>query len=266
MTVTEFNPKPEGSARPAHICEAEWEARVDLAACYRIFDHLGWIELIYSHITQRVPEEKSGERPAFLINGFGLMHSEVTASNLLKVDLDGDIIGDSKWELNPAGYVIHSAIHGAINQAHCIMHTHTTTGIAVSCKQDGLDWNNFYSAMMYGQVAYHDFEGITVNKGERERMIESLGDKRTMILRNHGLLSWGENISEAFVRLWTLQRACDVQVMAEGIAGKSIELSDEVRANSVEAAQKFYPEHQSGRRVFDALKRIIHAKDPSYAT
>lgn len=252
--------------RPAHIPEAEWLLRVELAACYRIFDHLGWVELIYNHITVRVPDTGDGSDVHFLINPFGLMYREVTASNLVKIDLDGNVIGDSAWGMNPAGFVIHGAIHEHVPDAHCVMHTHTTEGMAVACKESGLDWNNFYSAQIYNQVAYHDFEGITVNEGEKKRLLASMGDKRLLILRNHGLLSWGETIPEALVRLWTLNRACQIQMAAEGLPGQSIPLSEEVRQQCAQVSLQFDPKYGAGRDVFDALRRTVDAADPSYRT
>jgi ribulose-5-phosphate 4-epimerase/fuculose-1-phosphate aldolase len=258
-TVTSLK-HDDGSNRPHHISEEEWGIRVELAACYRIFDHIGWFELIYNHITMRVP----GPETHFLINPFGLMYSEVTASNLVKIDLEGNIIGESDWPINPAGFIIHGAIHGAVPDAHCVMHTHTTAGLAVACKEDGLDWNNFYSAQIYNQVAYHDFEGITVEMEERERMLANIGDKRQIILRNHGLVSWGENIPEAFVRLWTLQRACEIQMAVEGMPGRSIPLSEEVRQQCARASFQFQKKFGGGRDVFDAMVRMIDRKDTSY--
>lgn len=252
--------------RPAHIPEAEWLLRVELAACYRIFDHLGWTELIYNHITARVPKAEGSDDVHFLINPFGLNYREVTASNLVKIDLDGAVIGESAWGINPAGFVIHSAIHAHVPQAHCVMHTHTTEGMAVACKEDGLDWNNFYSAQIYQQVAYHDFEGITVNEEEQGRLLASMGDKRLMILRNHGLLSWGETIPEALVRLWTLNRACQIQIAAEGIPGKSIPLSEDVRQQCAQVSLQFDPAYGAGRDVFDALRRTVDSHDPTYRT
>ncbi len=248
--------------RPAHIPEAEWLLRVELAACYRIFDHLGWIELIYNHITARVP----GPDVHFLINPFGLMYREVTASNLVKIDSAGNVIGKTAWGVNPAGFMIHSAIHTNVPNAHCVMHTHTTEGMAVACKEGGLDWNNFYSAQIYDQVAYHDFEGITVEEGEKERLVDSLGGKRLLILRNHGLLSWGETIPEALVRLWTLNRACQIQMAAEGLPGSSIPLSEEVRRQCARVSLQFDPQYGGGRDVFEALRRTVDAIDSSYGT
>ena len=250
--------------RPAHISAAEWALRVDLAACYRIFDHFAWNELIYNHITVRVPGPESAGAAQFLINPFGLMYHEVTASNLVKIDADGTIIGDSAWPVNPAGFVIHSAIHENLADAHCVMHIHTTAGSAVAGKAGGLTWTNFYAAHIYNQVAYHDFEGVTVNPDEKQRLLTSLGDKRILILRNHGLLTWGETIAEALMRLWTLHRACEVQLASDSMAGETIEISAEIGEQASAAALQFDPEFGAGEDVFAALKRVIDAKDSSY--
>ena len=238
----------------------ESELRRDLAACYRIFDHLGWVELIYNHITVKVP----GPDHHFLINPFGLMYREVTASNLVKVDLQGRIVGASAHPVNPAGFVTHSAIHEALPQAACVMHTHTTAGMAVACKQAGLTMTNFYSAMLYGQVAYHAFEGITVNPDEKTRLVASLGGHRQLILRNHGLLTWGESIPEAFARMWTLNRACEIQVASGSIAGEDIEIPREVCEQASREALQFKPEYGAGADIFNALRRVIEAKDSGY--
>src|SRR4051812_21724206 len=160
----------------------ERAARIELGACYRIFAMLGWTELIYNHITLRVP----GPKTHFLINPFGLHYSEVTASNLVKLDLEGHIVGDSRWPVNPAGFTLHSAIHGGIQDAHCVMHTHTTAGCAVAGARVGLAMDNFYAAQLHGRVAYHDFEGITLHADEGPRVVASIGDKPAVILRNHG--------------------------------------------------------------------------------
>ena len=162
---------------------------VQLAACYRVFDMLGWTEMIYNHITIRLPESVSGGEKQFLINPFGLHYSEVTASNLLKIDLEGNKLDDNPWPVNPAGFTVHSAIHESIADAHCVMHTHTTAGLAVACTQGGLAQNNFYSAQLHGLVAYHDFEGITIHADEAPRLLRNIGDKPAVILRNHGLLA-----------------------------------------------------------------------------
>ena len=153
----------------------EWEARVLLAACYRVFAHLGWTEMIYNHITLRVP----GPDKHLLINPFGLHYTEITASNLVKIDLDGKILSDSPWPINPAGLAPHATVHKNIDNAHCVMHTHTTAGLAVACTRGGLSMTNFYSAQLYGKVAYHDFEGITVEADEGPRMLPAWAASRS---------------------------------------------------------------------------------------
>jgi ribulose-5-phosphate 4-epimerase/fuculose-1-phosphate aldolase len=248
------------AARPvkeAPLTEAERKARVELAAAYRIFDMLGWVEMIFNHITVRVP----GPQHHFLINPFGLRYHEVTASNLLLIDLDGNPVREAKYPVNRAGFVIHSAIHGAIDNAHCVMHTHTTSGMAVACLKSGLSPDNFYAAMLHGQVAYHEFEGITVEAGERERLVKSIGSKQAVVLRNHGLLAWGPSVPEAFMVLWTLQRACDVQIAASA-AGAVNPIRPEVFAQTVREGGP--AEKRTCDDVFAALQRMVDARDPSY--
>lgn len=235
----------------------EWQARVQLAAAYRIFDMLGWVEMIFNHITVRVP----GPEVRFLINPFGLHYREVKASNLVLVDTEGSAVRETKWPVNRAGFVIHSAIHGAISDAHCVMHTHTTTGVAVASLKEGLSPNNFYGAMLVGQVAYHEFEGITVEPGEKERLVKSIGKKPAVILRNHGLLAWGPSVSQAFVMLWTLQRACDVQIAAAS-AGSVNPIRPEVFPQTVREGGP--AEKRTCDDVFAAMQRLVDARDPSY--
>jgi ribulose-5-phosphate 4-epimerase/fuculose-1-phosphate aldolase len=249
------------AARPARempMSEAERKARVELAACYRIFDMLGWTEMIFNHITLRVP----GPEPRFLINPFGLHYREVKASNLVLIDLEGNVLRDTGWPVNRAGFVIHSAIHGSMPNAHCVMHTHTTNGVAVSSLKAGLSSDNFYGAMLHGRVAYHDLEGVTVELGERERIVRDLGEKHVMILRNHGLLSWGATVAEAYLRLWTLQRACDVQVAAAMAGGEVSRLGPQVIERMLQESGP--GETRTCQDVYAALVRLIDAKDPSY--
>jgi ribulose-5-phosphate 4-epimerase/fuculose-1-phosphate aldolase len=245
------------AANDVPVSEAERKARVELAAAYRIFDMLGWVEMIFNHITVRVP----GPEHRFLINPFGLRYHEVTASNLVLIDLDGNPVRESRWPVNRAGFVIHSAIHGAIDNAHCVMHTHTTTGIAVACQKSGLSPDNFYGAMLHGQVAYHEFEGITVEEGERERLVKSIGAKKAVILRNHGLLAWGPSVPEAFMVLWTLQRACDVQIAASA-AGAINPIRPEVFPQTVREGGP--AEKRTCDDMFAAMQRMVDARDPSY--
>lgn len=239
------------------ISDAERDARIELAAAYRIFNHLGWTEMIFNHITLRVP----GPEKLFLINPFGLHYSEITASSLVLIDIEGNPVRESQWPVNRAGFVIHSAIHGNVPDAHCVMHTHTTTGMAVACLKDGLSPTNFYAAQLHGGVAYHEFEGITVEEGEKTRLLASIGGKHAVILRNHGLLAWGPSLPEAFMTLWTLQRACDVQI-ASGAAGPLQSIRPEVFAQTVRESGP--GEKRTCEDVFAAMRRLIDAKDSSY--
>jgi ribulose-5-phosphate 4-epimerase/fuculose-1-phosphate aldolase len=246
--------------RPAHISEEEWELRVKLAASYRIFDYLGWHMIIFNHITARVP----GPEHHFLINPFGLRYDEVRASNLVKIDLDGNVV-DGDAGFNYAGFVIHSAIHGNVNDARWVMHTHTKEGIAVACKRGGLTNTNFYSCMIWDHVAYHDFEGLTVHDDERERITRSIGSKSCVILRNHGLLSHGRTVEEAFNRLWIMQLACETQLLADSMAGENIEVSREATERSMHDSRLFNTNSgETGTELFAALQRIVDGQDSSY--
>jgi ribulose-5-phosphate 4-epimerase/fuculose-1-phosphate aldolase len=245
------------NVREFPVCEAVRKARVELAACYRVFDMLGWTEMIFNHITLRLP----GPERLFLINPFGLHYSEITASSLVLIDIDGNPVRESRWPVNKAGFTIHSALHGQVADAHCVMHTHTTTGMAVACQQGGLTPTNFYAAQLHGGVAYHDFEGITVEEGEKSRLVASVGARRAVILRNHGLLAWGPSLPEAFMTLWTLQRACDVQIAASS-AGALHPIREEVFAQTVRESGP--GEKRTCDDVFAAMQRLIDAKDPSY--
>ncbi|HWZ73975.1 MAG TPA: class II aldolase/adducin family protein [Casimicrobiaceae bacterium] len=246
-------------APPSVLSETEGQARVELAACYRIFAQLGWTELIYNHITVRLP----GPEKHFLINPFGLHYYEVCASNLVKIDLDGNIIGASEWPVNPAGFTIHAAIHDRIADAHCVMHTHTTAGMAVACSAAGLSMSNFYAVQLHGKLAYHEFEGITVHADEGPRLIRNIGDKPAVILRNHGLLAWGDTIPRTFAMLWLLNRACEIQV-ASAAMGPVIELSEDIQRKCTRDSLQFDPAYGGGRDVFDALTRMLDRVDTSY--
>lgn len=245
------------AARRPPMTEAERQARIQLAAAYRIFDHLGWTEIIFNHITLRVP----GPEKLLLINPFGLHYREITASSLLLIDLEGNPVRETKWPVNRAGFIIHSAVHAAIENACCVMHTHTTSGMAVACLKDGLSPTNFYAAQLHDGVAYHDFEGVTVEEGEKERLLRSIGSRRAVILRNHGLLAWGPSIPEAFMMLWTLQRACDVQI-ASSAAGALNPIRPEVFAQTVRESGP--GEKRTCDDVFAAMQRIVDAKDAAY--
>ena len=248
--------------RHAEMSREEWDARVQLAACYRIFDMLGWTEMIFNHITLRVP----GPERHFLINPYGLWYREVTASNLVKIDLDGNLLSDSRWPINPAGLAPHAAIHRHLDQAHCVMHTHTTAGLAVACQRDGLLPDNFYSALTHSHVTYHDFEGVTVRDDEKPRLVRSLGDKSYLILRNHGLLVCGRTVQEAFLRMWTIERACQIQQAAQATGQPLIALPAEVLERTSRMPRQLEPGDPTDRKLFAALLRRVDEIDPSYKT
>jgi ribulose-5-phosphate 4-epimerase/fuculose-1-phosphate aldolase len=245
--------------RPARFSPEEWDARVQLAAAYRIFDRMGWTELIYNHISLRVP----GESGHFLINPFGLHYSEVRASNLVKVDVRGNIVGHSDWPINPAGFTFHGAIHETLPDAHCVMHVHTTPTMAVCCLDEGLSFTNFYAAQLYGKVAYHEFEGITVHLDEGRRILASAGDKPVLLLRNHGPVTVGFNLANAFSLMWLLQRACEVQ-LASMAMGRLRSIPETVLQGCVRDSLNFNPKFGAGQDAFDAMQRLIDRVDPSY--
>ncbi|MGH1359401.1 MAG: class II aldolase/adducin family protein [Burkholderiaceae bacterium] len=239
---------------PKGITLPEWHLRLELAACYRLFDYLGWTEMIFNHITVRVPGGED-DNPHYLINPFGLHYAEVTARNLVKIDRHGKQLGPDQHPVNPAGFVIHSAVHTARHDAKCVIHTHTTAGMAVACKAHGLRHDNFYSAQLTGLIAYHDFEGVTTNPEECDRLVASLADKKIMILRNHGLLGTGGSIAEAYWTMWTLQRACEVQMAADSAAGENIPISPEVLANIRQQNEAMHMGETPGQLVFDGICR-----------
>lgn len=245
--------------KPARYSNAEWQARVQLAACYRMFARLGWAELIYNHISLRVPDAED----QFLINPFGLHYSEVTASNLVKVDVRGNILGHSDWPINPAGFTFHGAIHARVPDAHCVMHVHTTPTMAVCCLEDGLSWSNFYAAQLWGQVAYHDFEGITVHLDEGERILASAGGKRVLLLRNHGPVVMGATLAQTFNLMWLVQRACEVQLATMSM-GAARPIPVPVMEACVRDSLNFNPQFGAGEDVFAAMQRLIDREDPGY--
>ncbi len=207
----------------ATMTEAEWAARQELASCYRVFDMLGWAEMIFNHITVKLP----GDDGAFLINPYGLHFSEVTASNLVKIDIDGNKLDDNPYPVNRAGFVQHGLFHRHLPDAHAIIHTHTTATMAVCALEGGLQPVNFYACNFMGNLGYHDFEGVTVRDDEGENLLRNLGDNRILMLRNHGPVVMGRTLPEAFIKYWVLQRACEIQVATLSM-GKGIAVPDHV--------------------------------------
>lgn len=249
--ATQLKPRIECS-------DAEWEARLDLAACYRIFDHLGWSESIYNHISFKVP----GEDHAFLINPFGLMYDEVTASNLVKIDIDGNVLSGN-YPVNQAGFTQHAYFHRHLEWAHAICHHHTTAGMAVSSHKGGLLPISFYACNFQGQIGYHDFEGVTVRPEEGERLIQNLGGKRILMLRNHGPVVMGRTIPEMFVQTWALQRACEIQIAVLS-QGEPIDVpQDVIDVHQRDIGMVNLP-GGPGKADFEAWKRKIDRIDRSW--
>ena len=234
------------------VSAPEWEARIDLAAAYRLVALYKWDDLVFTHITLRVPDADD----QFLINPYGLFFEEITASSLVKIDLAGRKIQDSPFEVNPAGFVIHSAIHAARHDARCVMHTHTLNGVAVSAQRAGLLPISQHSMFSLASLGYHDFEGPALNDDERPRLVADLGDRSSLILRNHGLLTVGETVADAFVAMYYLETSCAIQVRAQ-TGGELIPVPKEVLDQAVSRTRQ-------GPRVWPGLLRRLDRLDPSY--
>ena len=234
----------------------EKDLRIQLAASYRLVEELGWSFLIFGHLTARVP----GKEKHFLINPYGLMYDEINASNLVKIDLEGKKVEDTEWDVNPAGFIIHSAVHSSKSNAHCVMHTHTNAGMAMAALKKGLINIDFSGSAFHKKVAYHDFEGVTLRKDECKRIADDLGNKSVMILKNHGLLTTGLTVAEAFMKLYTLESACKVQLMARA-CGEEYEF---VPAEVAESHSRDLKDAASYKLAFRALVRRMLRKDPSF--
>lgn len=245
------------------VSEEEWQTRIELAALYRVVAKHGMTDLGGTHLSARVP----GPEHHFLLNPFGLLFEEVTASNLVKVDMDGEIVGESDYPVNAAGFTIHSAVHMARPEIQCVAHTHTVAGIAVSCLQEGLLPITQHSMRFYKRVAYHDWEGIATNLDERDRLVQDLGKEKAMILRNHGLMVCGESVGEAWRILYYLEKSCASQLEAMAAAHargkKLIYPSDEVCEYTGAAMEKRSPTEQ-GTRDWAAQMRLLDRDQPDY--
>jgi ribulose-5-phosphate 4-epimerase/fuculose-1-phosphate aldolase len=243
--------------------QAERVLRLQLAAAYRLVEHFGWTELIYGHLTVRVP----GPDIHFLINPYGLSYDEICASNLVKIDVDGAAVGESRHPVNRAGFVIHSAVHMAnMAENKCVMHTHTRAGMAVAALKDGLLPVSMFATAFHDRLSYHDYEGPSFDLGERERLLASLGANRALILRNHGLLVTGRSIPEAFLRLYRLERACQIQLDAAA-AGPLNLVSDNLAKSSGAGIDDYSTEVGGGSMgvlEFAALMRKLDRMDASY--
>ncbi len=241
------------------ISEEEWAIRVDLAATYRLVHHYGWDDMIFTHISARVP----GPEHHFLINPYGLLFDEITASNLVKIDLDGNKVEESPYPVNPAGFTIHSAIHAAREDAHCVIHLHSTDGVAVSAQEHGLLPLDQHAMMLLSDIAYHDYDGIALDLDERERLVHDIKDKNVMLLRNHGTLTTGKNCADAFLRMYYLERACSMQVRALAGGAKANPTNQGVAEKTAgQGAVGF--DGFIGAMAWPALMRMLDRKDPSY--
>jgi ribulose-5-phosphate 4-epimerase/fuculose-1-phosphate aldolase len=247
---------------------AERQLRIELAACFRLLAHFRMTDLIYTHATLRLP----GPEPRFLINPYGLLFEEITASNLIVLRLDGSIDGPGAEYVNLAGFVIHGAIHAVRTDAHCIVHTHTLAGCAMAAQQEGLLPVNQISMEFYERVAYHDYEGVSYDLGEQQRLVRDLADKPVMILRNHGLLTTGTTVAQAFMRMYYLQKACEIQVAATS-TGRPLVLPDDATCRHAESQFRVPPPVPTDRLVADpdglnlawnALLRMLDRHDPGY--
>jgi ribulose-5-phosphate 4-epimerase/fuculose-1-phosphate aldolase len=240
------------------VSAAEWQTRVELAAAYRLVVHFGWDDIIFTHISAKVP----GPEHHFLINPYGLLFSEITASNLVKIDLEANIVEPTPYFVNPAGFTIHSAIHAARADAQCVMHLHTIAGVAVSCQEGGLLPIHQTAMLLNDRIAYHDYEGVALNHDERPRLVADLGDKETMILRNHGTLTVGASVPEAFLTMYFLERSCATQV-AMLAGGAQLHWPAE-RVQEVVKAQAGRGSEKVARLAWDPLVRMLDAKYPDY--
>src|SRR5918996_4277498 len=240
------------------VSPEEWKIRVDLAAAYRLVACYGWDDLIFTHLSARIP----GPEHHFLLNPYNLMFEEVTASSLVKVDASGNPVEPTPFITNPAGFTIHSAIHMAPEDAHAVMHLHTPAGQAVSAHAEGLQPLTQTAMLIRGDLAFHDYEGVAVDLGERERLVADLGTKNAMILRNHGTLAVGKNVGECFIRLYYLERACQAQIMALS-AGEQVNRppqgSPEITAQQGEVGVAL----AANLLAWPALKRKAYRLDPS---
>ncbi len=234
----------------------EWRLRCELTDFYHLVDFLGWTEMIFNHISVRLP----GGSHLYLVNPFGLNYAEITPDNLLKVSIDGRLVEPSDYEGNPAGFALHGAIHETRPDVACVAHTHTTAVSAVAMKRSGFDHNNFYGAQIFGRVGYHDFEGITLYADERSRMIASLGDKHVLVLRNHGIAVCERDIPTTFMLLWTVQRAAEIQCQAAALGGDDVPLSEAVQRRCREAVTDLGSGIRVARLLFDATVRRMRSR------
>jgi ribulose-5-phosphate 4-epimerase/fuculose-1-phosphate aldolase len=249
-------PSLEGQVSPE-----EWAVRVDLAACYRLVARYGWDDLVFTHISARVP----GADEHFLINPYGLFFDEITASSLVKIDLQGNKVGDSPFGVNQAGFIIHSAIHAARHDVRCVLHTHTLNGVAVATQRAGLQPISQHSMFVLASLGYHDFEGVALDEDEQPRLVRDLGDAKCLILRNHGLLTVGATVADAFIYMYYMEISCAIQVRAQSGGGELIPVpKDVLEGHYARMATMRQSGEGPGAFAWPGLLRRLDRTDPSY--
>ena len=238
----------------------EWALRVDLAAAYRLVAHFRWDDLVFTHITARVP----GPEHHFLINPYGMMFEEITASSLVKINMQGEKVADNPWPVNPAGFTIHSAIHGARHDVQCVLHTHTLDGIAVSAQRNGVLPVSQQSIFVLRNLAYHDYEGVALREDEKARLVADLGNKSFLMLRNHGLLTCGRTIPEAFQLMYTFQSTCTIQIRAQSGGSELVPIQPAIIDTAAEQARRVSNGMGPEQLIWPGLLRRLDRLDPSY--
>jgi len=241
------------------VSTEEWQTRVDLAAAYRLVALFGWDDLIFTHLSARVP----GPENHFLINPFGMLFEEVTASSLVKLNLDGQIVMEGPYGINPAGFTIHSAVHAAREDAHCVMHTHTPYGVAVSAQKQGLLPISQQALFPLSSLGYHDYEGLALNEEEKPRLVADLGHRSYLILRNHGLLTVGRTVADAFLAMYILERSCRVQILAQSGNAELMQVPDSILEGIV-AQSEIATRGSGGQLAWPGLLRKLERIDTSY--
>jgi len=239
------------------VTPAEWELRVELAACYRLAALYRWDDLIYTHISARLP----GPEHHFLINPYGMMFEEITASSLVKIDLHSQKVLENPYDVNPAGFTIHSAVHAAREDAKCVMHLHTLNGVAVAAQKDGVLPISQHSMMVLASLASHDYEGVALNEDEKPRLVRDLGDKSFLLLRNHGLLTVGTTVAEAFLHMYMFETTCAIQVRAQAGGGELIRIDQRILDG---AAEQIRVATNNSGLPWPGLLRKLDRLDPSF--
>ncbi len=242
-----------------NVSASEWEQRVNLAACYRLVAHYRWDDLIFTHISARVP----GPEHHFLINPYGMLFEEITASSLVKVDLNGEKVMPSAYEINPAGFTIHSAIHAAREDAKCVLHLHSLNGVAVGAQTGGVLPISQQSIFVLSSLGYHNYEGVALNEAEKPRLVADLGDRNFLMLRNHGLLTAAETIPDAFLLMYIFEATCAIQVRAQAGGSELIPVDPRIVAGA-QAAAKQVLRGAGGGLAWPGLLRMLDRRDPSY--